>query len=113
MRGHRSVVVSAAWSPDGGRITTGSFDGTAKVWDAKSGRELLTLHAQNHVWSVAWSPDGKRLASSSEDGIVQIYVLDDFDLLRLVHSRITRSLSEVECRRYLNTQTCPPLPAVP
>ena len=113
LRGHQGEVWGLSWSPDGRRIVTSSRDGTARIWDAESGRELLTLHGQDHVWSVAWSPDGKRLASSSEDGIVQIYALDDFDLLRLVRSRITRSLSEDECRRYLNTQTCPPLPAVP
>ena len=32
-----------SWSPDGTRLATGSRDGTAKVWDAAGGRELLTL----------------------------------------------------------------------
>ena len=32
-----------AFSPDGQRIVTGSWDETAKVWEAASGRELLTL----------------------------------------------------------------------
>ena len=40
--GHRSEVRSVSWSPDGTRLATGSTDGTAKVWDAAGGRELLT-----------------------------------------------------------------------
>ena len=37
-----------------------------KLWDAASGRELLTFKGRTgRVKSVAFSPDGKRLASSS------------------------------------------------
>ena len=41
--GHTGEVWSAAFSPDGKRIVTGSWDRTAKVWDAGTGQELLTL----------------------------------------------------------------------
>jgi WD40 repeat protein len=54
-------VTSVAWSPDGKRLATASWDKTAKVWDAADGREVLTLRGHNDaVTSVAWSPDGKR-----------------------------------------------------
>ena len=43
LRGHLDEVTSVAFSPDGQRIVTGSGDHTAKVWEAASGRELLTL----------------------------------------------------------------------
>jgi WD40 repeat protein len=32
-----------AFSPDGTRIVTGSNDGTAKMWDARTGATLLDL----------------------------------------------------------------------
>ena len=49
--GHRSQVLSVSWSPDGTRLATGSEDGTAKVWDAAGGRELLTLKGHTGaVW---------------------------------------------------------------
>ena len=33
----------AAWSPTDDRIATASQDRTAKIWDAKTGREVITL----------------------------------------------------------------------
>jgi eukaryotic-like serine/threonine-protein kinase len=63
-----------AWSPDGKRLATGSRDGTAKVWDAASGQELLTLKGHsNFVISIAWSPDGKRLATGSWDNTAKVW----------------------------------------
>ena len=41
--GHTGAVTSVSFSPDGTRIVTGSDDGTAKVWDARTGTLLLEL----------------------------------------------------------------------
>jgi WD40 repeat protein len=51
LKGHASNVESVAWSPDGKRLATASTDNTAKVWDAATGKELLTLKG----------PPGKKL----------------------------------------------------
>ncbi len=62
--GHADPVWSAAFSADGKRILTGSWDKTAKVWDAATGQELLTLKGHNGwVLSAAFSPDGKRIVT--------------------------------------------------
>jgi WD40 repeat protein len=108
LSGHQTSVVSVAWSPDGSKLATASGDKTAKVWEAHSGHELFTLAGhQEAVDSVAWSPDGKRLASVSRDGTAQIYAIDHRELFELVRSRITRSLTSEECRRYLSMDRCP------
>ena len=63
-----------AFSPDGQRIVTGSGDQTAKVWDAASGKELLTLKGHgSRVWSVAFSPDGQRIVTGSRDQTAKVW----------------------------------------
>jgi WD40 repeat protein/serine/threonine protein kinase len=72
--GHRAEVLAVSWSPDGKSLATGGRDGTAKVWDAVDGRELLTLHGHmGLVSSVSWSPDSKRLATASDDETVKVW----------------------------------------
>ena len=38
---HAGEVLSLAFSPDGTRAVTGSTDGTARIWDVLTGRQLL------------------------------------------------------------------------
>ena len=60
--GHAGFVSCVALSADGTRLVTGSADGTAKIWDAESARELLTLKGHcGGVSCVALSPDSKRV----------------------------------------------------
>jgi len=40
--GH-GLITAVGFSPDGKRIVTGSWDQTARVWDADTGKELRRL----------------------------------------------------------------------
>jgi WD40 repeat protein len=107
LTGHDGQVVSAAYSSDGQRIVTAGGDGTAKawdklakVWDAKTGQELLTLKGHEvRVHSAAYSPDGKRIATAAE-GVVLIYTTDINELLQIAESRVIRQLTAEEKERY-------------
>jgi len=46
-------VSSVAFSPDGQRLVSTSEDRTAKVWDARTGQECLTLKGTPALWR-AW-----------------------------------------------------------
>jgi WD40 repeat protein len=110
LNGHTNTVCRITFSPDGKRLATASWDRTARVWDASSGEELLTLSHTREVQSIAFSPDGRRLATASADRAVRVYVLNIEDLIALARTRVTRSLTLEECRKYLHVEQCPPAP---
>jgi WD40 repeat protein/tRNA A-37 threonylcarbamoyl transferase component Bud32 len=72
--GHAGLVWSVAFSRDGRRLASASYDGTVKVWETAEGKEMFTLkgHA-GPVNGVAFDPDGRRLASAGMDGTVKVW----------------------------------------
>ena len=67
-------VNAVAWSPDGRRIASGSDDYTVQVWDAATGKPLLTYRDhRGRVNAVAWSPDSSLIASGSNLKDVQVW----------------------------------------
>ncbi len=57
-------LTSAAFSPDGRALAVGCMDGTARVFETASWRQIRSLKAHpNGVKAVAWSPDGRMLAT--------------------------------------------------
>ena len=64
------------FSADSRRIASSSEDKTTKIWDAQTGKILMTLRGHsNEVTSVAFSPDGKRLVAGSKT-VLKIWRLE-------------------------------------
>jgi WD40 repeat protein/uncharacterized caspase-like protein len=83
LAGHESQVYTAAFSPDGKLVASGSDDGLTKLWDAATGREARTLAGHRaSVRSLAFSPDGRLLASGSNDRTVRLWEVESGRLLR-------------------------------
>ena len=66
-------VYAAGFSPDGSRVATGSYDNTARVWDAKTGQELLVGKCRGTVEAVGFSPDGGRFVTGEAGGWVRVW----------------------------------------
>jgi WD40 repeat protein len=110
LRGHFSGIQSVSFNSNGTMLVTGSEDNTAKVWDVATSEEILTLPGSGGgVRGVAFSlsDDGASVAVASADGVVRLFLLRIDDLLALSQSRVTRSLTIEECRRYLHVEECP------
>ncbi|WP_052850496.1 WD40 repeat domain-containing protein [Streptomyces avicenniae] len=72
--GHTDTVRGVAWSPDGGRIAAASRDGTARIFDAVSGRARAVLSGGGSmVEAVAWSPDSSKVATAGRDRVVRVW----------------------------------------
>jgi WD40 repeat protein len=71
---HNGRVVYAAFSPDGLRVVTASFDCTARVWDAQSGQPVTgSLKHNGQVVHAAFSPDGRRVVTASNDRTARVW----------------------------------------
>ena len=75
LTGHTDRIHAMSFSPDGNTLVTGSYDGTVRLWDVATHRQIgapLAGH-DGEIYSVAFSPDGKVVASGADDGMVRLW----------------------------------------
>mgnify|MGYP002629194182 CR=1 FL=1 len=74
---NEAPVDGIALSPNGKQFVTGGWNGSATIWDLKSGQQLTQLkHDGLYIYAVDWSADGKWIATGSNDavnGYVQVW----------------------------------------
>jgi WD40 repeat protein len=66
-------IRSFAFSPNGKLLASGSYDHTARIWDADTGRLRHVLRHQGYVFSEQFSRDGRSLVTSSQDGAAYVW----------------------------------------
>ncbi len=71
---HDREIVSIAFSPDGTRLATASWDDTARIWNTRSGEAMTgPMRHREAVLAVTYSKDGSMLATASFDGTARVW----------------------------------------
>jgi WD40 repeat protein/tRNA A-37 threonylcarbamoyl transferase component Bud32 len=80
---HASWVVAVDWEPGGNRLASAGGDGTVRVWEAGTGKSLLTYRGHTHwlnkinrqitVYTVAWNPKGGSIVSAGVGADVHVW----------------------------------------
>ncbi|MEP6987669.1 MAG: NB-ARC domain-containing protein, partial [Chloroflexota bacterium] len=72
-RAHSDMVWAIRFTADAASIATGSWDGTVKLWDVKTGTLRWSRKHLSHVNSLAFSPDERILATGSSDATIGLW----------------------------------------
>ena len=71
---HNGAVIGAEIDPGGTRVLTWSEDGTARVWEAASGKALSApMKHDEGVWGASFDKDGTRVLTWSVDGTARVW----------------------------------------
>ena len=100
---HGDVVYTVAFSPDGKYVMSGGCEkvnsngdcsqGSARVWEAKTGKEIARMTHADNVVSVAFSPDGKYVVSGSWDGTARVWeTVTGKEVARMTHNGLVASV---------------------
>ena len=71
---HKDIIFLVQFSPDGEWVVTASWDKTARLWDATSGKPIgEPMKHEGRVFSAQFSPDGQRIVTASEDKTARLW----------------------------------------
>ncbi len=101
---HDSLILALVISPDGTMVATSSWNEPVKVWDLQTGALLEQIGDKPGAgfrYEVAFHPTLPELLVVWPESEVRIVTLDSNELADIARSRLTRVMTDGECRQYL------------
>lgn len=75
---HESKRWKIRFTPDGRRIAVGSWDGTVRMWNARTLDYEGTVDGHDHwIVDLAFSPDSRLMLTASESGLARLWDLSE------------------------------------
>ena len=86
------TVASARFSSNGDLIVTGSWDNTAKIWDARTGRVVRKLENghSSFINTAVFSPDGNFVLTGSDDATAKLWNVKSGAVVRSLEGHTDR-----------------------
>ena len=97
---HTTFINQVLVSPDGSMILSRAQDEPVKLWDLDTGEKLGEFATDGFRFG-AFHPTEPLLYLALPGDRIGIYTLDTDELMKVARSRLTRQLTEDECRLYL------------
>jgi WD40 repeat protein len=78
---HSADARRVRFTADGRALLSCSYDGTARVWNWRTGEQALVFQHGGYVRDLHLSPDGQTIATSCDDGAARLWSIKDGSLL--------------------------------
>jgi serine/threonine protein kinase/DNA-binding SARP family transcriptional activator/WD40 repeat protein len=107
LTGHRGNLRDVDVSPDGRLIASSDSTGLVRIWEVSTGEALQGIPFEQTVENVEFVDERHLLVTETDGPAAYVMTVDVDELLEIARSRVTRDLTDEECRTYLHVDACP------
>ena len=104
LKGHGNIINSLAFSRDGRKLASGSYDKTARIWDLDTGKTIKVLKGHtNTVYAVSFSLDNRTILTGSADKTLKLWNATTGSLIKTLsgHTDIVKAAVYTPDGRYI------------
>lgn len=87
LSGHEGPIACLDFAQNTGRLASGSWDGTLKIWDIYKNECIETMEHGCDVMAVAFRPDGKEVCTACTNGIIYFWDVEEGVQLSSIEGR--------------------------